>query len=68
MTQYKRYMVFVWHDCDNVSPFECIHDSFDDLDVATGEMWLAFNTLNCDCACVFDREDGVIRGECSAST
>jgi len=32
--RYNRYMVFTWSEYDNVSPFECVEETFSEKDQA----------------------------------
>ena len=55
---YQRYMVFTWTEYDNVSPFECVHGSYDDLDKAKAKA-KELKEDEEDYSCVFDRVKGV---------
>lgn len=52
-------MVFVWGDYDNVDPFSCVSDSFENETLAEDHMrsFIADGSQN---ACVFDRIEGVV--------
>ncbi len=55
---YQRYMVFTWTDYDNVSPFECVDSSYDNLDTAKAKA-KKLKEDEGDYSCVFDRVKGV---------
>lgn len=60
--KYKRFMVFVWSEYDNVAPFNCVQDSFDSIEDAMTLAFLAggFDEESNPLFCIFDRQEGVI--------
>ena len=57
--KYERYMVFIYGDYDNVSPFDCMKGSFDSCNEAT-EFALELIEDMPDSYIIFDRVEGVV--------
>jgi hypothetical protein len=53
--RYMRYMVFEWSEYDNVAPFECCRNSFDNLEEAKSYL----NSIDDEGKCIFDRVEGI---------
>ena len=53
---FKRYMIFEWDEYDNADPFNCIVESFDNLEDATD----LFKRRKVYGKCIFDRVDGCV--------
>lgn len=60
--KYKRFMVFVWSEYDNVSPFQCYVDSFDLIEDARCCALLTseYDDEGKALFCIFDRQEGVV--------
>lgn len=61
---YKRYMVFSWDVVDNEKPFDCVDDTFDDLQqakdyIASNDLINRYEDSGNPQFCIFDRISGL---------